>query len=72
MGSALLGPTLAEEVARLERDGAVLVLAADAEALAAVGANPLDPATRGPAARAGMRQGTAVAVAVRGLWEPLP
>ncbi len=71
-GSALLGPTLAEEVAGLERDGAVLVPAADAEALAAVGANPLVPATRGPAARAGMRQGTAVAAAVRGLWEALP
>ncbi len=50
---------LPEVVARL-RDGAeVTVLQPDEASAAAMGANPLDPATRRPAARAGRAQGQA-------------
>jgi NTE family protein len=49
-----------EVVAALRADGAeVTVIAPDAASSAAIGANPLDPATRGPAAHAGRKQGAA-------------
>ena len=60
---------LPDEVAGLESDGAqVLVIAPDEASVAALGDNPLDPATRAPAARAGRAQGAAAADAVRRLW----
>jgi NTE family protein len=37
----------------------VTVIAPDAASSAAIGANPLDPSTRGPAAHAGREQGAA-------------
>ncbi|MCU1693727.1 MAG: Patatin, partial [Frankiales bacterium] len=46
----------------------VLLVEPDDAARAAFGANPLDPATRAPAARAGHAQAAAVAGAVRELW----
>ena len=59
----------AEEVAALEQAGSrVVVVQADAEALAAIGDNPLDPARRGAAVDAGLRQGRATGDAVRDLW----
>jgi NTE family protein len=52
--------TLSDAVADLRRGGSqVTVVAPDAASLAAFGANPLDPATRGPAAEAGLAQGRA-------------
>ena len=51
---------LAEVVGRLRSEGsAVTVIAPDAASAAAMGANPLDPATRAPAAHAGRAQGRA-------------
>jgi NTE family protein len=51
---------LAEAVDRLRQGGArVTVIEPDQASVAAIGANPLDPATRGPAARAGLAQGRA-------------
>jgi NTE family protein len=64
-----LGTTLAEEVEALRAGGAqVVVVAADEASTAAFGANPLDPATRAPSARAGRTQAAAVAETVRQLW----
>ena len=56
------GVDAAEEIAAFP--GATLALFADADALAAFGANPLDPACRTPAARAGHDQGRQWAAAV--------
>jgi NTE family protein len=51
---------LRDVVARLRAEGSeVRVLAPDADSIAAMGANPLDPSTRTPAARAGRAQGRA-------------
>jgi NTE family protein len=54
-------------VDQLRAGGAqVTVVVPDAASTAAMGANPLDPATRGPAARAGLAQGEAGLVPGRG------
>jgi NTE family protein len=51
---------LREAVAKLRADGsAVTILVPDAASAVAIGANPLDPATRTPAAQAGLTQGRA-------------
>lgn len=51
---------LGDVVSRLRAEGsAVTVIAPDAASAAAMGANPLDPATRVPAAQAGRAQGRA-------------
>jgi NTE family protein len=51
---------LREVVAQLRADGAqVTVISPDAASSAAIGVNPLDPATRVPAAQAGLAQGRA-------------
>lgn len=63
-----LGPSLAEEVAVLRESSDALVVEADAASSAAFGANPLDPATREPSARAGRAQAVDVLAAVRELW----
>jgi NTE family protein len=64
-----LGAGTAEEAAALEREGSqVLVIAPDAASAAAIGLNPLDPATREPSALAGRTQGRVVAVQVAALW----
>ncbi len=61
------GPTI--ERANLERTGSsVLVIEPDDEAVAALGLNPLDPATREPSAQAGRRQGHALAASVAAFW----
>lgn len=50
---------LADVVARLREGAQVTVIEPDQESVAAMGANPLDPGTRAPAARAGRAQGHA-------------
>jgi NTE family protein len=51
---------LRQEVAKLRADGsAVTVIVPDAASAAAIGTNSLDPATRTPAAKAGLAQGRA-------------
>jgi NTE family protein len=45
-----------------------LLLQVDADAIAAIGSNPLDPAPRGPALEAGRRQGRALLDTVGALW----
>jgi NTE family protein len=63
------GAGLDKEVAALEREGSqVLVIAPDAASGAAIGLNPLDPATREPSALAGRSQGREVAASVDALW----
>jgi NTE family protein len=59
--SPIPSPMPLREVARQLRDGgaAVTVIVPDAGSLAAIGANPLDPGTRTPAAQAGRAQGRA-------------
>ncbi|HEY6498428.1 MAG TPA: patatin-like phospholipase family protein [Streptosporangiaceae bacterium] len=59
---------LDEEIERL-KPGRVHVVPADAASLAAFGTNPLSPATRGPAARAGREVGRAHAAEVAALWD---
>jgi NTE family protein len=58
-----------EEVAALEAAGSeVVVIRADAEALAAMGDNSLDPSFRAAAVDAGLRQGRAAAGQLRATW----
>ncbi|TFV67458.1 UNVERIFIED_ORG: patatin-like phospholipase family protein [Bacillus sp. AZ43] len=63
-----LGPTLQQEVDHLRQHAEVHVVVADDRALAAFGTNPLDPATREPAARAGRRQAEATLEELRRFW----
>jgi NTE family protein len=63
------GFRLADQVAELETAGSsVLVLEPDADARAAMGSNPFDPAIRAPTARAARQQGIAVARTVADFW----
>ncbi|HEY0252695.1 MAG TPA: patatin-like phospholipase family protein [Kofleriaceae bacterium] len=57
---------LANELAILGAE--TLVLQVDAEAIAAIGSNPLDPSRRRPALEAGRRQGTLLEDRVRAFW----
>jgi NTE family protein len=67
-----LGAGTAEEAAALQREGSqVLVIAPDAASAAAIGLNPLDPATREPSALAGRAQGRERAESVAALWSPV-
>ena len=68
MGVAGSGPLTAGLDDALPQLGRVVALEPSEEARAAIGANPLDPATRAPAAEAGRRQGVAVAGRVGELW----
>jgi NTE family protein len=57
------------EIAAMEANGRVVVsVVADDSSAAAIGPNPLDPATRKPAAEAGRRQGLAAAAEVAARW----
>jgi NTE family protein len=65
-------PSLDEQVAGLVAAGEevqVQVITPDDESTAAFGLNPLDPAVRAPAARAGYAQGERAAAAVSRLWQ---
>jgi NTE family protein len=61
-------PELKAQVEELNASGRALVVSPDEQSLAAFGPNPLDPSVRGPAARAGHAQGTALAPAVSTFW----
>jgi NTE family protein len=65
-------PSLDEQVAGLvaaDAEVQVQVITPDDESTAASGLNPLDPAVRAPAARAGYAQGERAAAAVSRLWQ---
>ena len=65
-------PSLDEQVAGLvgaDEEAEVLVITPDDESTAAFGLNPLDPAVRAPAARAGYAQGQRAAAAAARLWQ---
>jgi NTE family protein len=65
---SLRGTSLRNEVDGLEANGArVAVIEPDAAARAAIGVNPLDPATRTPCADAGRAQGRHEAARMRAL-----
>jgi NTE family protein len=57
-----------DEEAKALAPTAVLAVYADAASVAAFGANPLSPATRGPAARAGREVGRSRAAEVAAFW----
>jgi NTE family protein len=62
-------PGLDQQVRALEEQGAkVAVVRPDDGSVTAIGVNPLDPATREPAARAGREQGRAEAARVAQFW----
>ncbi|WP_405013292.1 patatin-like phospholipase family protein [Kitasatospora sp. NBC_01539] len=61
---------LAGQLAGLVAGGArVLPVTPDEASAAAFGANPLDPAVRTPAARAGLAQGRGIAAEAREIWQ---
>ena len=60
--------TAAAAIEQLSRTSAVLWVRPDDASTAAIGANPLDPATREPAATAGRAQGRAIAAEVKATW----
>ncbi|HEU5470784.1 MAG TPA: patatin-like phospholipase family protein [Actinophytocola sp.] len=67
--AAIPDPALDDQVAELSATGSrVTVLTPDEESLAAFGTDPLDPATRTPAAKAGHAQGRRAAATIATLW----
>lgn len=72
LGYRELFPTetpLAETFEKLRAGGAKLAtIEPDETSLSAIGANPLDPATRRPAAEAGRAQGRTLEIQ----WDPAP
>jgi NTE family protein len=68
MGLAGSGPLTAGLEDALPLLGRVVAIEPSEESRAAMGANPLDPATRRPAAEAGRVQGVAEAARVRDFW----
>ena len=63
-------PAIAERLAKVEKKSKVVTIRPDDESLAAMGANPLDPETAGPAARAGRAQAQQVLDEVTAVWTP--
>src|SRR3954447_15738355 len=66
-----LGPlesAVAKVSAKLEKKKSTLVIRPDEASMAAMGSNPLDPATARPAAQAGRAQAAAVLDDVRAIW----
>jgi NTE family protein len=61
-------PSVAAQAAALRESAEVLVLSPDRAARQAFGRNVLDPARRGPAARAGRAQAASVAEAAAAVW----
>jgi NTE family protein len=64
----MVDPELAHQVAAVERSGRAVVVAPEDDALAAFGADPLDPAVRAPSAQAGRRQGLDAVATVAEVW----
>ena len=63
-----LEPAVAKVASRLEKRKSTVVIRPDEASLAAMGNNPLDPATARPAAQAGRAQAAAVLDEVRAVW----
>jgi len=63
----MVDPDFERDVAELSRTARVEVITPDEASQAAIGADPLDPATRTPAARAGHAQGARLAPGLAGL-----
>jgi len=66
--TSVAGPTLASAELAALAPARVHAVFADASSLAAFGANPLDPAVRRPAARAGREQGRQRAAEISDFW----
>ncbi len=64
----MVDPELTAQVAALEESGRAAVVSPDEESLAAFSEDALDPEVRAPSARAGRRQGAAVAAKLAQLW----
>ena len=62
-------PEIDKATKKLEKSKKTLVIRPDEASLAAIGFNPLDPATAKPSAQAGRAQAEAVVEAVRAVWE---
>jgi len=65
-------PSVARQVAELEKQSTVVVVSPDKTARRAFGRNMLDPARRAPAAEAGRTQAAAVAESVRATFSAAP
>jgi len=61
-------PAIAKRLAKVEKKSTLLTIGPDEASLAAAGANPLDPASAGPAARAGREQARQLLDEVAGVW----
>jgi NTE family protein len=61
-------PAIAKRLAKVEKKSTVLTVEPDDASVAAIGANPLDPASAGPAARAGREQARKVLAEVAATW----
>lgn len=61
-------PGAAEDVAAMSAHATVLLIAPDAQSVAAIGPNPYDPDRRGPAAAAGRVQGASLAAVIATIW----
>ena len=62
-------PEIDKATKKLEKSKGTLVIRPDEASLAAIGFNPLDPATAKPSAQAGRAQAEAEVEAVRAVWE---
>jgi NTE family protein len=68
--ASVLDPDIGTAVERVTARPGTLLIGPDEASSAAAGANPLDPASRAPSARAGLAQAEAVVAAVRQHWSP--
>lgn len=66
--AGIADPTVSAAIRRLAESAAVLWVRPDEASTAAIGINPLDPATRRPAASAGRAQGRVVAADIAATW----
>jgi NTE family protein len=67
---SILDPDIGAVVEQVTTRSGTLVIGPDEASTAVAGSNPLDPASRAPAARAGLAQAESVAAAVQQLWRP--
>ena len=67
---SILDPQIGAAVEQVTTRSGTLVIGPDEASTAIAGSNPLDPASRAPAARAGLAQAASVVAAVQQLWRP--
>jgi NTE family protein len=65
---SFLDPDIGAAVEQVTSRSGTLLIGPDDAATAVAGSNPLDPASRAPAARAGLAQASSVLDAVQQLW----